>query len=308
MPTPPRYALQATLQAQYERALARWLSQLSGELWRALEPHVTPARMDASSLEPVPPNLSAALALLKRLAPSLLDLDASRALLLRLALNSASIHRDAMTRQLTLALKPRLRKNVERIDLFGLEPWLRPEAERWAAANASLITQMPLELIQKATALTQQATPGGLRHEELAKKLQEALSVPPSRARLIARDQMAKWNGSLTLRRFAGLGIDRYRWRTARDRRVVGTPGGAYPEASDPSKHGDHFAREGRIFLVGRVPLVEVMADGKQTTRPEMNDGPPGHGIQCRCWAEPVIDELEDLIDQTPSPIEMGGG
>lgn len=304
---PPPFALQPTIQAQYERAVRSWLEQVSEAMLRVLEPHILPARMDASTT-PTPGNLPGALAILKTMLPQLLEVQSAQSLFLRLALKSAARHKSELKGQLELALKPRLRKKVARIDLFAIEPWLEPEAVRWARANASLITSMPEELLDKAAALVQKATPGGLRNEELAGKLREALSVPRWRAKLIARDQMAKWNGSLTQRRLAGVGVDKFRWRTARDRRVVGTPGGEYPEASDPSKHGDHYAREGRIFLVGHVPLIEVLVSGKQIARPEMSDGPPGHGIQCRCWAEPVIDELEDLIDSMPAPIEMGGG
>jgi hypothetical protein len=78
--------------------------------------------------------------------------------------------------------------------------------------------------------------------------------------------------------------------------------------ASSPSKHGNHYEREGRLFLVGQVPLVEVLPDGRLLPHPDWNDGQPGEGIQCRCWAEPSIEGLEDLLDNTPVPVSMGGG
>lgn len=96
--------------------------------------------------------------------------------------------------------------------------------------------------------------------------------VSESRARLIARDQTSKLNGTLNQVRQTGLGIQEYRWMTSRDERVVGTPGGLYPRGT--RRHNDHFERHRVIFRWDSPPP----------------DGHPGTPINDRCRANPIID------------------
>lgn len=76
-------------------------------------------------------------------------------------------------------------------------------------------------------------------------------------------------------------------WHNRRDGRVVGRPGGMYPEGNE--KHGDHWDREGKFYLikdswaVSRNLLKPVGDVGYDT---ELTDGLPGIPVGCRCWAE----------------------
>lgn len=92
------------------------------------------------------------------------------------------------------------------------------------------------------------------------------------RAKLIAVDQTNKMHGIITQTRQQSLGIEEYIWRTSRDQRVVGAPGGLYPKGN--AMHGNHWIREGVKFRWDEPP----------------DDGHPGWAIRCRCHAEPVID------------------
>lgn len=94
-----------------------------------------------------------------------------------------------------------------------------------------------------------------------------------TKAKLIMRDQISSLNGSLSQDKNQQAGVTHYRWRTVKDARVRGRPGGEYPNAR-PS----HWHREGEVFAWDEPP------DG----------GHPGHAIQCRCWAEPIFSEDED--------------
>jgi SPP1 gp7 family putative phage head morphogenesis protein len=97
----------------------------------------------------------------------------------------------------------------------------------------------------------------GLRHEEVARRINERLGVARSRAALIGRDQTNKLNGRLFQQRFTRAGVQRYIWRTSLDERVR--------EA--------HAANEGQEFRWTDPPPT----------------GHPGEDIQCRCTPEPVL-------------------
>lgn len=98
-------------------------------------------------------------------------------------------------------------------------------------------------------------------------------------AKLIAVDQTNKLHGMVESTRQQMLGIEEYYWRTARDSRVVGTPGGLYPKAT--KLHGNHYEREGVIYRWDSPP----------------DDGHPGWPIRCRCQAQPrIIPEKLKLV------------
>lgn len=111
--------------------------------------------------------------------------------------------------------------------------------------------------------------PGGV---SLQQRLQDIGGVTDSRAYLIARDQTAKLTSALNSSRQQSNGIEEYRWRGTRDSREVGNPGGLYPKGT--ALHGNHWEREGKTYRWDDPP----------------EDGNPGEPIQCRCFAEPVLD------------------
>ena len=90
--------------------------------------------------------------------------------------------------------------------------------------------------------------------------VRRATGISARKAKGIARDQIATLQGQVTQARQTRLGVKRYRWRTVGDARVRTT----------------HRQREGEIFSWDRPPP----------------DGHPGAPINCRCWAEPVMDDV----------------
>ena len=84
-------------------------------------------------------------------------------------------------------------------------------------------------------------------------------------------------NATVTKVRQTRLGIKRYIWRTSMDEAVRGYPKG--PSKNLPLSH-NHYKREGKIFYY----------DSKDGPVPE--DGHAGMPINCRCYAEPVLDDL----------------
>jgi len=138
----------------------------------------------------------------------------------------------------------------------------------------ALITSIPEEYLAKVQqAVThnylQVPLPEG---KSLTEYIQDLAGVTETRARLIARDQTSKINVAVNQARQTSIGIVKYTWRTAKDYRVVGTPGGMYPEGN--AVHGNHYKREGQTFRWDNPPA----------------DGHPGYAINCRCYPEPIID------------------
>lgn len=148
---------------------------------------------------------------------------------------------------------------------------LSDKMEAWVIENTSLITSMQRDYVQRV----QNVVAGGFRrgqsYRDMAKDIQAATGISKSRATLIARDQIGSLNAAVTQQRDEELGIDSYVWRAAMDRRTRGksNPGGLYPKS-----RYDHYARDGKTFKYNDPPP----------------DGNPGEPIQCRCFAEAVIE------------------
>lgn len=188
---------------------------------------------------------------------------------------------DRFGRRISDHQKTELHKQLQAaagVDVFAAEPNLLPRFEAFTSENVGLITTLP----QRALAETEQRVLSGLREgrrtEDLAAEINERFDVGEARAEVIARDQTMKLYGELNQVRQEELGVDGYIWRTSLDERVRGNPSGRYPNA-DPS----HWDREGVKFSWDDPP----------------EDGHPGFPIQCRCWAEPNLEEVLSGLEET---------
>lgn len=111
----------------------------------------------------------------------------------------------------------------------------------------------------------------GTLQGSLTDRLQSLGKITEARADFIARDQTAKLTASLTQARQEENGVEEYTWRTSKDDRVVGDPGGKYPEGSEG--HMDHYSRDGEVFRWDSPPP----------------DGHPGEAFNCRCYAKAKV-------------------
>lgn len=166
-------------------------------------------------------------------------------------------------------------KQMIGIDVFFNEPWLAQEMNAFVTENVSLIKTIESRYFPKIEQIIYQGAKQGIRAEEIRKQITEEFGKTRNIAKRIARDQVNKFNGQLTMLRQTNLGVKRYKWRNVGDRRVRGNPSGLYPTAI-PS----HWARDGKIYSWNKPP----------------EGGHPGQPIQCRCYAEPL---LEDLLPKT---------
>lgn len=149
-------------------------------------------------------------------------------------------------------------RSALQVDIFQHEPWLNELVDMWTAENARLITSIPEQFFGEVEGIASRGLMDGTLTDDLGEQIERAYGVSERRAQLIARDQVGKLNGDLTMYRQTTTGIESYIWSTSKDQRV----------------RPDHADREGREYRWDTPP----------------SDGHPGKPIYCRCVALPVID------------------
>jgi len=151
-------------------------------------------------------------------------------------------------------------KSTFGVDILQREPWLEDTLKSWTSENVAKISKMKEEYLANVEGIVQNGIRAGRSHRKIAKDILKNTDVTKSRARLIARDQVSKLNGQLTENRQISLGVKKYRWHDSDDIRVRKT----------------HQDNDGKTFEWGKPPKT----------------GHPGQDYQCRCWAEPIFDEI----------------
>lgn len=154
-------------------------------------------------------------------------------------------------------------RSVFGVDIFTTEPFLADLLAAWEAENIKLIKSIPSQYLDQLHGKIVAAVRAGRPSKAIAEVVRETFDLPRNRAKLIARDQIGKLNGQLTMARQRNIGVESYVWRTSLDERV----------------REEHKAREGEKFSWDEPP----------------KDGHPGNPINCRCSAEAVFPDLEDL-------------
>ena len=130
-----------------------------------------------------------------------------------------------------------------------------------------LIKNLPTQKGEQLRGKFTEAVRKGTRWEEVAKEIQRDLPDKlRNRAKLIARDQIGKLNGQLTKLRQRNIGVTHYIWRGMLDER----------------ERQLHVDREGEKFAWDNPP----------------EDGHPGEAILCRCYAEAVFPDADELAEQ----------
>lgn len=99
-------------------------------------------------------------------------------------------------------------------------------------------------------------------------------------------------------------------WETQVDERVVGNPTGLYPKVYDEYAHGDHWEREGKLYI---YPNCSAMRKGFINTKSEayrsvnsLKDGRPSEPYNCRCFSHSV-NLLSEVLDYDESLLTKKG-
>lgn len=182
-------------------------------------------------------------------------------------------------------------ERVLKVDPFEYEPWLVPEARNWVTENVSLIKSVGRDYLGDVEKIIYRMVREGASLKDTRNELVKRFDVSRNRARLIARDQVSKFNGQLTHIRQVNIGVKEYEWKTVEDQRVRGNPAGKYPKAV-PS----HYVMEG-LKCRWDDPTIYFDKDRKKWVKRtgNMPKTHPNEEIQCRCIALPILDELLGL-------------
>lgn len=146
----------------------------------------------------------------------------------------------------------------------GLESTLRATTK----VNVNLIESIPAEYFGKIEKLVYQNTlTGRTDAKSLRKSILEIGETTAGRAKVIARDQVAKLNSAVNEERNLALGIEEYIWRAT---------GG---KAGDGRTRDRHRKAHGNVYRFDD-PKVKGSISGVVG---------PGEDVQCRCTAEAII-------------------
>jgi SPP1 gp7 family putative phage head morphogenesis protein len=171
---------------------------------------------------------------------------------------TSDFQRDQLTGQIRSAIA---------VDPIITETGLKQQIAAFTAENVALIKSIPDRFFGEVEQRIISGVREGKRYEEIAQEVQDRTGVAEDRAKLVARDQVGKFYGELQESRQTDLGITRYIWRTVHDERV----------------RPEHAARDGMLCEWAQGP-------GDPT---DPGDGEhPSDGINCRCYSEPVLDDL----------------
>jgi SPP1 gp7 family putative phage head morphogenesis protein len=158
----------------------------------------------------------------------------------------------------------KLNHTVFGMDLFLDEPWLKDQLELFSNQNAQLIRSLPDQELERVSQAVQRNLQEGKSYRELSSEIEKSFGISRRRANLIARDQTAKLNASLTKLRQQEIGVEEYVWQTSGDERVRAT----------------HRAHDGKTF---------------RWDSPPKDTGHPGQDVNCRCVAIAVLDGILDI-------------
>lgn len=180
----------------------------------------------------------------------------------------------------------KIMRAVVGVDIFRSEPWLAEEIKGFADVNAGLITKLKDETISDISRITQEGVRQGRRIEAVQKDLEKRFKISRNRAKLIARDQVAKLNASITEKRQTALGIKTYTWRTSNDERVRATHKATNGKLMRWDNRNVYSKDNGKTWINRTSSMVKLH---------------PGEDFQCRCYAEadiePLLDEVNDQLD-----------
>jgi len=150
--------------------------------------------------------------------------------------------------------------------------------------NANLITNMSQTNIKAAQTIITDGVNNGVHPSALVKDLQKQLNIGKKRAKIIARDQVAKIDSQVARKRSSQVGVKLFYWSSAKDDLTSGKPSGKYPNAKIKCWY---ISRKKTKHGTGIYSYKEGASYGG-----ENNLHPGTAHINCRCTAIPLIENV----------------
>lgn len=163
-------------------------------------------------------------------------------------------------------------------------------AEGHTSALADRVRQSLLDSLAKATST------GTLQErvrevlDDMQADLHGVFSDRQTRANVIARDQTSAASNTARFMQMRHVGTKRHTWVSSHDSAVRGAPGGPYEDAEY-----SHFELDGKTVDIG---LLFDAANHPHLKFPHDPDGAPGDVIECRCVAQPEVNDPDDEDEQ----------
>ena len=154
---------------------------------------------------------------------------------------------------------------IDIMDDYYLGEFFRQQMSVWTNDNVNLIKSLPNDTLTDMREIMKQGFLSGKTLTDIVAEIEHTYHVSRSKAKFLARDQMAKLNSDLAQAQQRDAGITQYEWSSSQDGRVRDT----------------HRELNGKRFRWDEPPVVD-----KKTGR----RAHPGQDYQCRCVALPVFD------------------
>lgn len=266
----PRQAQPDTIRAAYYDALVPHVRAATAHIADGIRPEIlrmlvdqrrAEGKMDAGERD------ARAKSLIERAgarAAGQLNPTALHAIAERFGKRTTDFQRDQLDKQVRAAIG---------VPYTAIEKPTRDLVPMFARGNVELIKTVPERYFDRMSEAVQDAFESGMHPETLAERFVELDGIAEDDALRIARDQIGKLNAAVNQERQESLGVTQYIWRGANDQR----------------ERDNHSALEGETFDWDDPPL------GGGTSEDE--EGNPGEGIQCRCFAEPVLSDIAADVD-----------
>ena len=187
----------------------------------------------------------------------------------QITVETISDRADSMARKVSVFNRAQINRQFQSV--LGINPlmserWLEPLVSSFTEKNVALIKSIPEQFLGKVEQMVRATVEQGISTENLTGRIFDEFDVTKSRAHLIARDQVSKFNSSLHEVRQKSAGVTKYIWSTSKDERV----------------RPRHAAMDGKIVSWDDPPPV-----GNNGERLHV-----GQDYQCRCVSLPILEEF----------------
>lgn len=146
-----------------------------------------------------------------------------------------------------------------------IDQYVNATFEQAVSQNVALIKTIGPQYLDKVENAIYEGLRSGMDGHSLKQEVLKMNGQNYNRAKVIARDQIQKFNSALSGARQQSIGVTGYIWRTSGDERV----------------RESHIEKDGQRF---------------DWNAPPSDTGHPGEDIQCRCTAEPDLGSISPFV------------